>query len=108
MLVRKKNLVQKFCEKNLGMKTNLGTKKYLGTKKLVKKKIWVRTKNWIRKILGTEKKLGERESSTCGELDPHSHIFGPFRQTSDKFLEGNSMNTHFGSGNAVLPTRVKM
>ena len=84
-------------EKNLGTNKKLGMKKKLGAKK-----------NWVRTILGTEKKLGERESSTCGELDPHSHIFGPFRQTSDKFLEGNSMNTHFGSGNAVLPTRVKM
>ncbi|KAH3696148.1 hypothetical protein DPMN_083611, partial [Dreissena polymorpha] len=27
-----------------------------------------------------------------------SHILGPFRQTSDKYLEGDSMNTHFGSG----------
>ena len=98
-----KNLRKKFWYENkfvyeriFGNKKN-GTEQKLGTKK-----------NWVRKILGTEKKLGERESSTCGELDPHSHIFGPFRQTSDKFLEGNSMNTHFGSGNAVLPTRVKM
>ena len=76
--------------KKLGMKKKLGTKKKMGTKNF-----------------RYEKKLGERESSTCGELDPHSHIFGPFRQTSDKFLEGNIMNTHFGSGTAG-PTRVKM
>ncbi|KAH3881438.1 hypothetical protein DPMN_005364 [Dreissena polymorpha] len=40
-----------------------------------------------------------------------SHILGPFRQTSDKYLEGDSMNTHFGSGIAVYlrgPTRIKI
>ena len=57
------------------------------------------------------KKLGVRGRSTTGELDPQSHILGPFRQTSDKYLEGDSMNTHFGSGIAVYlrgPTPIKI
>ena len=111
-----KNLRRK---KWVRIRKKIGYEKFWVQKKSGFEKVWVRKKfGYEKKIgykkkLGTKnfrygKKLGERESSTCGELDPHSHIFGPFRQTSDKFLEGNSMNTHFGSGNAVLPTRVKM
>ena len=85
----------------------------MGTKKLCQKnsvtKKFKYEKNWVRKQkmgiqkLGTNKfwygkKLGVRGRSTPGELDPQSHILGPFLRTSDKYLDkyldGNSMDTY--------------
>ena len=86
MLVRKKNLVHKFCEFILGMKTNLGTKKYLGTKKLGPKKIWVRTehwgskknwvqkKNWVRKKNGYEKFKVRKKNWGNGKVVPVGNL----------------------------------
>ena len=45
--------------------------------------------------------MGERESSTCGELDPHSHIFGPFRQTSD-IPDITNWNTSVTSSSSMI------
>ena len=84
-LVTKKNTVRK----KIGYEQKIGYEKKLGTKKKISTTNKLGTKN-----VWDGKKLGVRGRSTPGELDPQSHILGPFRQTSDKYLEGNSMITH--------------